>query len=383
MKYLCYLVCIFSLLFSSCVAIQPTFNPGVPPANMFSNIEWEENMGLLNSDSIVDSDVGSDYENLLDFDDLISSLLMLSSEKPVKPNGAFEKTLYNGDAVFSGDLNYYFKDFDINVTIRKDFKPESLQRWIKYVENSGIEFKMPLQELKTTLDLLGNKGMYVENCNPGRWEKRDWIYPQSIFLGYLTYAYSLGYVYDDFVVWFYAEDLDTPICALDFRSRDSGNEAFLWEMVAENKSEITTSNTGGFTTNLDNIVQLILMPFKKALGYLGDDYQIVGAGAEHSEEGYYYEQYGITLVPHYPDSLEGGIKIIECNNTIDINGMSLGMTFTEIQEILGEKIISDFSQVEPYSYYLRYPYLESITLWIGSVEVYLPTNEMYFLNLNF
>jgi hypothetical protein len=341
-------------------------------------------MDLLDSSFSDNPGAGSDCETTFDFDDLLNDLLMLSKEYPIeKLDDALEKTSYYGDAIFSGDLNYYIKEYDINVTIRNDFSPESLQRWIKSIENSGFEFKMPLHELKTTLDLLGNKGMYVENCNPGRWEERDWVFPQNVFLGYMAYAYSLGYVYDDFIIWFYAESLDSPLRALDFRNRDLDNEAFLWEIAAERKTEATTLNPDGFIPNLDNILQLIQMPFKKALDHLGNEYQIVGAGSEHSEEGYYFEQYGVTLVAHYPDSLEGGIKIIECKNMSEISGVQIGMTFAEIQEILGEKIIYDCSQVDPYLYYLCYQYFEDIILWIGGVEIYLPTNEMYFANLDF
>ena len=86
---------------------------------------------------------------------------------------------------------------------------------------------------------------------------------------------------------------------------------------------------------------------------------------------------------HYDaDSLLSGIELVECDYSVVIDGVHMGMTFAEIQDILGEIIVSDSSKVDPYRFSLRYTCAEGITLWLESSRVYLPTDAVYFVNYN-
>ena len=78
---------------------------------------------------------------------------------------------------------------------------------------------------------------------------------------------------------------------------------------------------------------------------LGNDYELVGAGAEASEEGYSYEKTGLVFVFGYEDVVD----LIECE---EIEGAKAGMNFTQIQEKLGTAKIEDtFVELPEYKAY--------------------------------
>ena len=68
---------------------------------------------------------------------------------------------------------------------------------------------------------------------------------------------------------------------------------------------------------------------------MGNDFEIVLTGAEGLEDGYNYEQFGLTLVFEHEEPYK--IAFIECNELADFNGARLGMTSKQIMELLGEE----------------------------------------------
>ncbi len=75
----------------------------------------------------------------------------------------------------------------------------------------------------------------------------------------------------------------------------------------------------------------------KVLKELGDNYKIVGAGVEGSEEGYFYEDYGITIIFDEADK----VYSIYCSPKVSIGGTHAEMNFEQVQKILGKAEIED------------------------------------------
>ena len=120
-----------------------------------------------------------------------------------------------------------------------------------------------------------------------------------------------------------------------------------------------------FVPDYEGIKEIMHLKKDEIYDRIGTDYKIVQAGAEGEVEGYYYEQYGITLIFddfQAPDYVEK----IECTEKVDIKGARLGMTFAEIQKVLGEKDIKHLT--EPYSYYALIYEFDNFKVWFGIGE---------------
>lgn len=74
------------------------------------------------------------------------------------------------------------------------------------------------------------------------------------------------------------------------------------------------------------------------LNKLGKSYEIVPAGAEGLEEGYYYKALGLTFTF---DESSNNVSEILCEDTVSINGAKAGMNFKQIQEKLGKTQVKD------------------------------------------
>lgn len=83
------------------------------------------------------------------------------------------------------------------------------------------------------------------------------------------------------------------------------------------------------------IFQCIHSARDEVLKILGDNYEIVGTGAEQSYDGYYYNNYGITIIfeSERPDSR---VAFIEIDKKVEILGVNSGMSFSQVKEIFGE-----------------------------------------------
>ncbi|MCL2049679.1 MAG: hypothetical protein FWG87_13250 [Defluviitaleaceae bacterium] len=131
-----------------------------------------------------------------------------------------------------------------------------------------------------------------------------------------------------------------------------------------------------FTPNLDNLSELFLMTKNDVLAWLGANYEIVPTGAEGLYRGYFYEEYGITIAFGYefyrPDVnftpkdwqlvYVDKVMFIICDESPDILGAKLGMTFAEILNYLPDSEIRRFPPIIPpiepempiYSLYFNY-----------------------------
>lgn len=98
-----------------------------------------------------------------------------------------------------------------------------------------------------------------------------------------------------------------------------------------NPEQINSSNF-----NQDVLFGLFKDPKDSVLKKLGDKYQLTEAGIEGSEEGYFYEELGITIVfdNDYVSAIYCGMKVV-------INGASAGMNFKQVQEKLGQAKIEE------------------------------------------
>lgn len=131
-----------------------------------------------------------------------------------------------------------------------------------------------------------------------------------------------------------------------------------------------------FTPDFNNINDIIGLSKVEVLDRLGKDYKITAAGAEHAEEGYSYEQYGITIIFNN-SMLSEPINKVVCDEKVDIKGVKLGMTFSEIRQMLGEGESRELVQIEPDQpkYALFYKF-DNFTAWFGAVEKDDPTTVL-------
>jgi hypothetical protein len=132
-----------------------------------------------------------------------------------------------------------------------------------------------------------------------------------------------------------------------------------------------------FEPYLENLSELFMMTKTDVLEWLGDDYEIVPTGAEGLCKGYFYAEYGITIAFGYEFYLPNvhyilderdimysdKVMFIVCEESIDILGAKVGMTFAEILTYLPNSEIRHYppSAIEPYSpiFYLYFSYRES------------------------
>jgi len=124
---------------------------------------------------------------------------------------------------------------------------------------------------------------------------------------------------------------------------------------------------------LIEVSKLFYLTKDEVLNTLGDHYKIVPAGAEHMYDGCYYEDYGITIVFDDLDERNAPyqIELIECDNTVEIKGTRIGMTFSEILTYLPDSKIHDlrpnFLEYYHPMFSLTCPF-DNIYVWFGAVE---------------
>jgi|LSQX01.2.fsa_nt_gb hypothetical protein len=132
-----------------------------------------------------------------------------------------------------------------------------------------------------------------------------------------------------------------------------------------------------FVPDMNGIQEIMALSKEQVIERLGDNYEIVPAGAEHAEDGYRYEEYGMTII--FENTLSGTIiGAIECDEKVNINGVKLGMTIPEIENILGEGKKRELVVIEPEQpeYALFYIYSDKTMVWFGSMEEKGVTTEL-------
>ena len=124
-----------------------------------------------------------------------------------------------------------------------------------------------------------------------------------------------------------------------------------------------------FYPDLDHISGLFSLGRNEVLERLGGSYEIVPPRGERTEEAYHYFAYGMTIVfeRDFPDRIDW----IACDETVDVNGARLGMTFAEILTYLPDSDIHDLRPnfLEPYypMFSLTYRF-ENVIVWFGAME---------------
>lgn len=116
-----------------------------------------------------------------------------------------------------------------------------------------------------------------------------------------------------------------------------------------NESELENIQSQEYVFDIFSVFELSKEEiFKK----IGTDYEVVLAGAEGSYDGFLYSDLGVSFVFNPYDYIE----FIECDERFSFNGARSGMTFAEIQEILGDKDIEEswFESSDNKVYKLKY-----------------------------
>lgn len=129
-------------------------------------------------------------------------------------------------------------------------------------------------------------------------------------------------------------------------------------------TQLPTKESDYFIPDITGIKEIMTLNKKQVFKRLGENYTIVNAGAEHAEVGYRYENYGMTII--FGDSK---ISLIECDEKVSINGAKLGITFSEIKNILGEGETRKLTPIEPEQpYYALFYTYSDIMIWFGAME---------------
>ncbi|WEK55759.1 MAG: hypothetical protein P0Y55_06860 [Candidatus Cohnella colombiensis] len=121
---------------------------------------------------------------------------------------------------------------------------------------------------------------------------------------------------------------------------------------------VTEDNT--FTSDVDHFQEIMTLTKAEVLNKLGDDYIIREMwGDSIDAKEYFYEKYGIAIT--FNDDDPSMIESIYGSESVDIKGAKLGMTFSEIREILGEGEFIDYTKdlylnPNPPYYFLHYDY---------------------------
>ncbi len=157
-------------------------------------------------------------------------------------------------------------------------------------------------------------------------------------------------------------------CSTKDISSNAYNESKPGGQISTVYEDTLSDEKADFTPNLSGIKEIMSLKKEQVLELLGDDYKVVQTGIEDSEKGFYYEKYGITIV--FDDFSEPDmIAKIECTEKVDVNGTKVGMSFSEIEAILGDGNISELTKVEQDqpNYELDYKY-DDFIVWYGSAE---------------
>jgi len=138
--------------------------------------------------------------------------------------------------------------------------------------------------------------------------------------------------------------------------------------IKEANKDGSKINKNEFYQDIENFNKLFSMPSADVINWLGDDYRIVLVGIEYDEEGYQYEQYGITIRFGSIGNSDA-INVIYCSDIVDICGARIGMTFSQILDYLPESEVFEIRPIEPDdpTFALIHEY-EKIIIWFGASE---------------
>jgi hypothetical protein len=144
------------------------------------------------------------------------------------------------------------------------------------------------------------------------------------------------------------------------------DETIDFTVDAENDSETGADNLAGGDLYINGIKidDLAYLHKNELVLMLGKDYLLTYGWADEADrEGYEYEKHGITFFFNDNELVES----MRCGERADVEGVRLGMTFAEIQNILGLGEIRDYGNNAFFRFSLTYKY-EKFALWFGAHE---------------
>ena len=145
-------------------------------------------------------------------------------------------------------------------------------------------------------------------------------------------------------------------------NRDNNSSLQMENEIEE--PDLTVMNTPSTTSNPekqisvhekeDMIFKCIQSTKSEIFELLGSDYETVYTGAEASYKGFYFKNYGITIVFDFEEE-DSLVSWIDCDSDMGIFGIEEGMTFSEINNILGEApIYETWYEIPEYLPYRMY-----------------------------
>lgn len=122
-----------------------------------------------------------------------------------------------------------------------------------------------------------------------------------------------------------------------------------------------------FISDFSQINEIMNLSMEEVLERLGSDYELVDAfvGDTAENDGFYYADFGITVVF---DSDFDSISYIKCYEIVDVMGVNVGMTFTEIENVLGKGERQYFDLEYPPNFTLSYKYDNCIVRFSTDTE---------------
>ncbi len=105
--------------------------------------------------------------------------------------------------------------------------------------------------------------------------------------------------------------------------------------MQSNNSEV--SNSTDNKIDKETLFWILSMSKDMVSDVYGTEFEIIRSGAEGAQDGYYYKQRGISII--FTD--DGNVGYVDCNENVDIDGATAGMSFIQIKEKLGEAKIEE------------------------------------------
>ncbi|WEK54527.1 MAG: hypothetical protein P0Y55_00135 [Candidatus Cohnella colombiensis] len=170
--------------------------------------------------------------------------------------------------------------------------------------------------------------------------------------------FGLSYYLDNLAIWFGADEEDGVTSKLEITVSYYGSEDPVYPI---------------YTQGFSDIEDIMSLNEEQVVAKFGSEYSLYygNDGDTHLGEGLYYAQYGMVIIFDY-DQQPAKVEYIFCQDNVDIKGAKMGMTFKEIQKILGKGELLDFSDM-PWG--IAYPPFYILTYEFGEFTVRFGADE--------
>ena len=140
------------------------------------------------------------------------------------------------------------------------------------------------------------------------------------------------------------------------------------ESTNENKYIENTPTSDVFKSDFESIKEIMACKKDDVIKMLGKQYVIVKSADDDSEDRYYYEKYGVTVV--FDESIkdtEESVVLVVCDNKVNVKGAKLGMTFSEIEGFLGVGTKRELIKYQPDdASYAEYYLIDDLMIWFAA-----------------